>query len=140
MSTSDIKVGNKKTTVKFPYMLCKGDHYSHLCPCMDEASSLLKNIQLPISYHNISPNPLLVDGMVNPVPSSVNPIDQVVNLVSSSVEPLTQMVDLFPPINPILCLENETQVVVTSSVNPTPPLMSANVVNLVPPSIDPTPP
>jgi hypothetical protein len=83
---------------------------------------------------------LLVDGLVNLVPSSVNPVDHVVNLVSSSVEPLTQMIDLFPPIDPIFHLENETQVVVTSSVNPTPPLMSANVVDLVPPSIDPTPP
>jgi hypothetical protein len=45
-STSDIKVGKKKTTVKFPCMLCKGDHYSHLCPRMDEASYLLEKIQL----------------------------------------------------------------------------------------------
>ena len=29
-STSDIKVGKKKTTIKFPCMLCEGDHYSHL--------------------------------------------------------------------------------------------------------------
>jgi hypothetical protein len=65
-STSDIKVGKKKTTVKFPCMLCEGDHYSHLCPRMDEASSLLKKLQLPIGYHNISPNPSLVDGLVNP--------------------------------------------------------------------------
>ena len=91
-STSDIKVGNKKTTVKFPCMLCKGDHYSHLCPHMDEASSLLEKIQLPKGYRNISPNPSLVDGLVNLVQSSVNPVDQVVNLVSSSVEPLTQVV------------------------------------------------
>jgi hypothetical protein len=73
--TSDVKVGKKKTTVKFPCMLCKGDHYSHLCPCMDEASSLLENIQHPTSYHNISPNPLLFDRMLNPVPCLVNPID-----------------------------------------------------------------
>ena len=42
LSTSDINVGKKKTTIKFPCMLCKGDHYSHLCPRMDESSSLLK--------------------------------------------------------------------------------------------------
>jgi hypothetical protein len=71
-STSDVKVGKKKTTVKFPCMLCEGDHYSHLCPRMDEASSLLEKIQLPTGYRNISPNPSLVDGMVNLVPSPVS--------------------------------------------------------------------
>jgi hypothetical protein len=74
-STSDIKVGKKKTTIKFPCMLCEGDHYSHLFPRMDEASSLLKKLQLPIDYRKISPNPSLVDGMVNLVPSSINLID-----------------------------------------------------------------
>jgi hypothetical protein len=54
-STSDVKVGKKKTIVKFPCMLCKGDHYSHLCRRMDEASSLLEKLQLPKGYHNISP-------------------------------------------------------------------------------------
>ena len=69
---------------------------------MDEASSLLKNLQLPTSYHNISPNPSLVDGMVNPVLSPVSVVDQVVNLVSSSVEPLTKVVDpvLMPNVPP----------------------------------------
>jgi hypothetical protein len=43
-STSDVKVGKKKKIVKFPCMLCKGDHYSHLCPHMDEASSLLEKL------------------------------------------------------------------------------------------------
>jgi hypothetical protein len=110
-STSDVKVGKKKTTVKFPCMLCKGDHYSHLCPRMDEASSLLEKLQLPKGYRKISPNPSLVDGLVNPVPSPVNPVDQVVNLVSSSVEPLTKVVDPVPSsINPTFHLESETQV------------------------------
>jgi hypothetical protein len=86
-STSDINVGKKKKTVKFPCMLCKGDHYSHLFPLMDEASSLLEKLQLPKGYHNLSPNPSLVDGLVNPVPSLVSPVDQVVNLVSSLIEP-----------------------------------------------------
>jgi hypothetical protein len=40
-STSDVKVGKKKTSIKFPCMLCEGDHYSHLCHCMDKDSSLL---------------------------------------------------------------------------------------------------
>jgi hypothetical protein len=74
-STSDVKVGKKKTTVKFPCMLCEGDNYSHLCPHMDEASSLLENLQITIGYRNISPNPSLVDGMVNLVPSLVSPVD-----------------------------------------------------------------
>jgi hypothetical protein len=95
-SNSDVKFGKKKTIVKFPCMLCKGDHYSHLCPRMDEASYLLEKIQLPTDYHNNPPNPSLVDGMVNLVPSPVSPVDQVVNLVSSSVEPLTKVVDPVP--------------------------------------------
>jgi hypothetical protein len=94
--TSDVKVGKKKTTVKFPCMLYKGDHYSHLFPHMDEASSLLEKLQLPTGYCNISPNPSLVDGMVNLVSSPVSLVDQVVNLVSSSIEPLTKVVDPVP--------------------------------------------
>jgi hypothetical protein len=42
---------------------------------MDEASSLLEKIQLPKGYRKLSPNPLLVNGLVNPVPSSIIPID-----------------------------------------------------------------
>jgi hypothetical protein len=151
-STSDVKVGKKKTTVKFPCMLCEGDHYSHLCPRMDEASSLLEKLQLPTGYHNISPNPSLVDGMVNMVPSLVNPVDQVVNIVSSSVEPLTKVVDLVPSsISPTFHLKSETQVTDSVSslvsptlhlksaivVNTTPPLMSAKLVALVPSSVNP---
>jgi hypothetical protein len=110
-STSDVKVGKKKTTVKFPCMLRERDHYSHLCPRMDEASSLLENIQVPTGYHKISANPSLVDGMVNPVQSSVNLVDQVVNLVSSSVEPLTKIADPVPSsIIPTFRLKSETQV------------------------------
>jgi hypothetical protein len=86
-STSDVQVGKKNQTVKFPFMLCKGNHYSHLCPHMDEASSLLEKLQLPKGYRNISPNSSLVDGLVNLVPSSISPVDQVVNLISSSIEP-----------------------------------------------------
>jgi hypothetical protein len=81
LSTSDIKADKKKMTVKFPCMLCEGDHYSHLCPRMDKDSSLLEKIQIPIGYLNISPKPSLVDGLVNLVPSPVSLVDQVVNLV-----------------------------------------------------------
>jgi hypothetical protein len=135
-STSDVKVGKKKTTVKFPCMLCEGDHYSHLCPRMDEASSLLEKLQLPTGYRKISPNPSLVDGMVNLVPSPVSLVDQVVNLVSSSVEPLTKVVDpVLSSINPTFHLKSETQVTdpVPSLVSPTLHLKSANVVNPTPP-------
>jgi hypothetical protein len=86
-SASDIKVGMKKRTVKFPCLLCEGDHYSHLLPRMDEASYLLENIQIPTGHHNISSKPPLFDGLVNIVPSPVSLVDQVVNLVSSPVEP-----------------------------------------------------
>jgi hypothetical protein len=159
-STSDVKVGKKKTTVKFPCMLCEGDHYSHLCPRMDEASSLLEKLQLPKGYRKISPNPSLVDGLVNLVPSPVSLVDQVVNLVSSSIEPQTQVVDpVLSSISPTLHQKSETKVVdpippsvdptpplrsakvvslVTSSVNPTLPLKSANMVDLIPSSVDPT--
>jgi hypothetical protein len=95
-SNSDVTVGKKKKIVKFPCMLCKGDHYSHLCPCMDEAYSLLGKLQLPKGYRKLSPNPSLVDGLANSIPSSVSPVDQVVNLVSSSIEPQTQVVDPVP--------------------------------------------
>jgi hypothetical protein len=152
-STSDVQVGKKKKNVNFPCMLCKGNHYSHLFPRMDETSSLLEKLQLPKGYRKISSDSSLVDGLVNPV-------DQVVNLLSSSIEPQTQVVDLvpslispalhqksdtkevdlFPPIDPILPLENETQVVdsVLSSVDPIPPLRNVKVTDPVPSSVSPT--
>jgi hypothetical protein len=162
-SNSDVKVAKKKTTAKFSCMLCKGDHYSHLCPRMDEASSLLEKIQLPKGYRKISDNPSLVDGLVNLVPSLVSLVDQVVNLVSSSIEPQTQVVDPIPSlIIPTLHQKSVTQVVnlFSSSVDPTLPLESdtkevdpfppvdpilpleneTQVVDPVLSSVDPTPP
>jgi hypothetical protein len=150
-STSHDTVGKKKSRVKFPCMLCKGSHLTHLCPHMDEASKLLEDMtvsqpQLPAAYRKLSLNPPIVDGMINPVPLSVSPVDQVVNLVTSLDEPVdqvvdpipssvnstlpleseTQVVDPFPPVDPILPLENETQVVdlISPSVDPTLPLES----------------
>jgi hypothetical protein len=118
-STSDVKVGKKKKTVKFPCMLCKGNHYSHLCPRMDEASSLLEKLQLPKGYRKLSSDPSLVDGLVNPVPSPISPVDQVVNLVSSSIEPQTQVADLVPSsISPTLHQKSDIEV-----VYPSPPLV-----------------
>jgi hypothetical protein len=132
-------------------MLCKGSHLTHLRSQMDEASKLLEDMtvsqpQLPASYRKISLNPPIVDGMITPVPSPVNPVDHAINLVTSLVEPVdivfdpipssvnptlpleseTQAVDPFPPFDPILPLENETQVVdlISPSVDPTLPLES----------------
>jgi hypothetical protein len=139
-STSDVQVGKKKKNFKFPCMLCKGDHYSHICPCMDEASSLLEKIQLPKGYRKLSSDPSLVDGLVNPVPSRVSLVDQVVNLVSSSIEPRTQVDDLVPSsINPSLHQKSDTKVInlFSSSIDPTLPLESdTKVVDLFPP-VDP---
>jgi hypothetical protein len=81
--------------------------------------------------------------MITPVPSPVNPVNHVINLVTSLVEPVDQVVvpipssvnlilpseretkevDPFPPVDPILPLENDTQVVnlISSSVDPTLP-------------------
>jgi hypothetical protein len=150
-STSHDTIGKKKSRVKFPCMLCKGSHLTHLCPHMEEASKFLEDMtvsqpQLLAAYRKLSLNPPIVDGMITPVPSPVNLVDHVVNLVTSLVEPVdkvvesipssvnptlpleseTQAVDSFPPVDPILPLENETQVVdlISPSVDPTPPLES----------------
>jgi hypothetical protein len=114
-------------------MLCKGNHYSHLCPRMDEASSLLEKLQLPKGYRKLSSDPSLVDGLVNPVPSPVSPVDQVVNLVSSSIEPQTQVADPVPSsISPTLHQKSDTKVVdlFSSSVDPTLPLESDTKVSI----------
>jgi hypothetical protein len=119
---------------------------------MDEASKLLEDMivsqpQLPAAYRKLSLNPPIVDGMITPVPSPVNPVDHVINpMVVSLVEPVdkvvdpipssvnptlpseseTQAVDPFPSVDPILPLENETQVVdlISSLIDPTLPLES----------------
>jgi hypothetical protein len=143
LSTSDVHVGKKKKTVKFPCMLCKGNHYSHLCPRIDEDSSLLEKLQLPKGYRKFSSDPSLVDGLVNLVPSPASPVDQVVNLVSSSIEPQTQVADLVPSlINPALHQKSDSKVTdpIPSSINPTLPLKSAKVVDPVLPSVNPIPP
>jgi hypothetical protein len=102
--------------------------------------------QLPVAYRKLTLDPPIVDGMINPTTSSVNPVDYVVNLVTSLVEPVdkvvdpipssvnptlpseseTQAVDPFPPVDPILPLENETHMVdlISPSVDPTLPLES----------------
>jgi hypothetical protein len=145
-STSHDTVGKKKSRVKFPCMLCKGSHLTHLCPCMDEASKLLEDMtvsqpQLPAAYRKLSLNPPVVDGMINPVPPPVNPVDHVVNLVTSLVEPVDKVVDPIPSsVNPTLPLESETQAVdLVPPVDPILPLENeTQVVDLISPSVDPT--
>jgi hypothetical protein len=97
-STSHNIVGKKKSRAKFPCMLCKGHHLTHLFPRMDKASKLLEDMtvsqpQLPVAYQKLSLNPPVVDGMINLVPPSVSPIDQVVNLVTSLIEPVDKVVN-----------------------------------------------
>jgi hypothetical protein len=165
-STSHDTVGKKKSRVKFPCMLCKGSHLTHLFPCMDEASKLLEDMtvsqpQLPAAYHKLSLNPPIVDGMITLVPSPVNPVDHVVNMVTSLVEPVEKVVDPIPSsVNPTLPSESETKAVhpIPSSIDPTLPLESVTqvvdpfpsidpilflenetqVVDLIPPSVNPT--
>jgi hypothetical protein len=140
-STSDVQVGQKKKTVKFPCMLCKGNHYSHLFPRMDEASSLLEKLQLLKGYRKLSPDSSLVDRLVNLVPSSVSLVDQVVNLVSSSIEPQTQVADpVLSSISPTLHQKSDTKVVdpVSPLVDPIPPLRNVEVTDPAPSLVSPT--
>jgi hypothetical protein len=100
---------------------------------MDEASKFLEDImvaqpQLPAAYRKLTLDPPVVDGMINLVPSSINPVDHVVNLVTYLVEPVDKVVDLIPSsVDPTLPLESETYVVnpIPSSIDPTLPLESA---------------
>jgi hypothetical protein len=165
-STSHDMVGKKKSRVKFPCMLCKGSHLTHLCPHMEKASKLLEDMtisqpQLPVAYCKLSLNPPVVDGMINLVPSLVNPVDHVVNLVMSLIEPVDKVVDPIPSlVNLVLPSKRETKEVdlIPSSVDPTLPLESVTqvvdpftpvdpilslenetqVVNLISSSVDPT--
>jgi hypothetical protein len=73
-----------------------------------------------------------VDHVVSLVKSLAEPVDKVVDLIPSSInltlplESATQAVDSFPPVDPILPLQKETQVVdlMSLSINPTLPLES----------------
>jgi hypothetical protein len=146
LSTSHDIVGKKKSRVEFPCMLCKGSHLTHLCPRMEKTSKLLEDMtvsqpQLPATYRKFSLNPPVVDGMINSVPSSVNPVDQLVNLVTSLVEPVDQVVDPIPSsVDPTLMLESETQVVNPfPSIDPILPLENATqVVDPISSSVDRT--
>jgi hypothetical protein len=145
-STSHDTVGKKKSRVKFPCMLCKGSHLTHLCPRMDEASKLLEDMtvsqpQLPTTYRKLSLNPPVVDGMINLVPLSVNLVDHVINMVTSLVELDDKVFDSIPSsVNPTLPPESETKVVDSfPPIDPILPLKNENEeVDMISPSVDPT--
>ena len=103
-STRDNKVEGEKRRVKFPCWLCGGTHHTHIFPCMDEASYLLEKItlvqqNLPTGYRRFSPNPSLVDEVVDPTPCLVDPtlpmksdlpsVDEVVNPIMLSANPVS---------------------------------------------------
>jgi hypothetical protein len=114
-STSQNTVGKKKIRVKFSCRLCGGNHQTHIFPRMDEASKLLgdkivSQPQLLTTYRKLSLNPPVVDGMINPIPSSASLVYYVVNMVTSLVEPVNQVVDPTPSsVEPTLPLKSETQ-------------------------------
>jgi hypothetical protein len=128
-SNSDNEVGSKKGKFKTPSWLCKEMHCTYLCPRMDEASHMLENISNTqmkhyTDYHKLSPNPPLVDELVNLLPSSVNPVDQVVNLDPSSINRVHQVIDLsmslIDPLHQVVDL-------ISPSFDPTPLLKSEDV-------------
>jgi hypothetical protein len=84
---------------------------------MEEASKFLEDMivsqpQLPAAYLKLSLNPPVVDGMINPVPPSVIPVDQVVDLVTSLVEPVVNpkwSIRIPSLVDPTLPLESNIQ-------------------------------
>jgi hypothetical protein len=146
LSTSQDIVGTKKSRVKFPSKLCGGSHQTHIFPGMDEASQLLGDVtisqpQISAAYRSLTLNPPIVHGMINPVPSSVSLVDQVVNLVTSLVEPVDKVVDSIPSsVDPTLPLESETQAIDPFTyVDPILPLENVTqVVDLISSSVDPS--
>lgn len=76
-STSDSTIHGKKGKVKFPYILYEGNYPIHLCPYLDEAPKVLENLRasqpwISFGCWKISPNPPLVDKVIDLNPSSFN--------------------------------------------------------------------
>ena len=70
LSASNNKIHGKNGKVKFPCNLREGKHPIHLCPLMDEASKELENLtashpHLLVGYRKLSPNPSLVDQVID---------------------------------------------------------------------------
>ena len=75
-NVSVVKIQKGKVTN--PCFLCKDMHFTYLCPHMDYASKLLEYIivshqKLPTGYHKLSLEPPLVDKVVDPVLTLVDP-------------------------------------------------------------------
>ena len=125
LSTNKSVVKSWKGKVRNPCLLCKDMHFTYLCPFMDEASKLLEDItvsrqRLPTGYRKLSLQPPLVDKVVDPVLTSIDPTlplkseVQVVNSDSSMVDPT-------------LPLNSEVNVVESLSSPPDPTLSSESV-------------
>ena len=101
-TTSDSVVKSQKGKVKHPCFLCKDMHFTYIFPCMDEYSKFLEYIivscqWLPTGYRKLSLEIPLVDKVVNPNPSLVDP--------TLSLKSEVKMVD------PTLLSKNEVKVV-----------------------------
>ena len=77
-STNDSVVKSQKSKVINCCFLYKEMHFTYLCPRMDEASKLLEYIivsrqRLPTGYRKLSLEPPLVDKVVDPVLTLVDP-------------------------------------------------------------------
>ena len=88
-------VKNWKGKFRNPCFLCKDMHFTYLCPLMDEASKLLEDItvshqRLPTGYHRLSLEPPLVDKVVDPILTLVDPtlpLNSEVEVVESMSSP-----------------------------------------------------
>ena len=118
---------SRKGKVRNPCFLCKDMHLTYLFHCMDEASKLLEDIIVtrkwfPIGYCKLSFYIPLVDKVVNPVLTSVDPT----LILKSEVE----VVELTSsPPNPTLSSESVNIEVISltqSSSSPSLPIESEN--------------
>ena len=97
-------------------------HHNFLCPSMDEASKLLEDITvpqkwLPTCYRKLSLEPPLVDKVVDPVLTSVDP--------TLSLKSELEVVNPSPSlVYPTLLLKSEVEVVESTSSPPDPTLSS----------------
>ena len=136
-------VNSRKGKVKNDCFLYKDMHFIYLCPHMEEASKLLEDIifshqWIPTGYRKLSLEPPLVDKVVDPFLSLIDPTlplkseVEVVNSISSIVDPTLplksefQVDELMPsPPDPTLSPESVKSGVVTlTHSSPCPSLSS----------------
>ena len=108
----------RKGKVRNPCLLCKYMHFTYLCPLMDESSKLLEDLtvsrqRLPTGYRKLSLEPPLVDKVVDPVLTSVDPTLPLKSELEV-VNPSPSLVD------PTLLLTSEVEVVESTSSPPYP--------------------